>query len=434
MNESLLDKIAQGCNTFCLCNEWRNGKAGSISDIEGKCIFRFYELISNENGDQRYAGKRDDSAPVVAVGIIAFWLQHRKNNDVYSGLFLTKPNASMSIREQFDSYTKIRYDGFKAEHKDDPDAWNLDWDREFFGKYIIPHEMRLNVLSEALFEYVTESDVQLLQRLMENYINYLKMRREELGYYVCDELKVMRAIESKDEFQLEDLENIEIGTILDNLESEGYVKIARCEGDSSYDDVRLLDKGRAYLKQLEAKLNAGSTMEDKEDSNQGHYVPNIEWDNSLDIIFDERLDPRIVYLHLKDMYRPNLKDYHPRFFVYYTVLSYLEWVVGSQADFLRWANLHWSCGWNLKNTQHFKFTSIKKELRDEPLKNWHAGTVPGSNIGLEYRKLAEDAIGLLTETVGKEWLQDKPLFYCEGVKPENYINKGDRKHPFPSTV
>ena len=134
------------------------------------------------------------------------------------------------------------------------------------------------------------------------------------------------------------------------------------------------------------------------------------------------------------MYRPNLKDYRPRFFVYYTVLSYLEWVVGSQADFLRWANLHWGCGWNDKNAQHFKFTSIKKELRDEPLKNWYAGTVPGSNIGLEYRKLAEDVIGLLTETVGKEWLQDKPLFYCEGVKPENYINKGDRKHPFPSTV
>ena len=336
----------------------------------------------------------------------------------------------MSIREQFDSYTKIRYDGFKAEHKDDPDAWKLDWDREFFGKYIIPHEMRLNVLSEALFEYVTESDVQLLQRLMENYINYLKMRREELGYYVCDELKVMRAIESKDEFQLEDLENFEIRTILDNLESEGYVKVAWCEGDSSYDDVRLLDKGRAYLKQLESQLRPSSRNKER----VAESFPNQLWDNSQDTVFDSRIDPKKLFYELKDMYRPNLKDYRPRFFVYYTVLSYLEWVVGSQADFLRWANLHWGCGWNDKNAQHFKFTSTKKELRDEPLKNWYAGTVPGSNIGLEYRKLAEDVIGLLTETVGKEWLQDKPLFYCEGVKPENYINKGDRKHPFPSTV
>ena len=117
------------------------------------------------------------------------------------------------------------------------------------------------------------------------------------------------------------------------------------------------------------------------------------------------------------------------------VLDYLGWVTGTQSDFLRWANLHWKCGWDIEKPGKFKFSNtIKKELRDAPLNDWFAGTVPSSSIGLEYRELAERVIKILTETVNKEWLQDKASFYKAGIDSEDYINKGDKKHPYPTTV
>jgi DNA-binding PadR family transcriptional regulator len=67
---------------------------------------------------------------------------------------------------------------------------------------------------------------------------------------VNPELLVLRAIESGDDTKQEDLEEFEVTTILDTLEEKGYIQIAWIEGHSP-EAVRLLDKGRVYLKHLE---------------------------------------------------------------------------------------------------------------------------------------------------------------------------------------
>lgn len=295
MVESVLDKITQGCNTECSFDGWANGKMGAIADLKGEGIFCFHEAYYDQDKNLQWVDEKGDNAPVLAVGIVAYWLQHRKNNDPISRLYLTKTKESFDIRTQFDRYTQIRYDQFRAQHKDNPDAWNWNWDCEFYGKYIIPYEMRWNMCSEALFEYITKSDVQTVRSVMNNYIVYLKTRRAELGYDVCNELKVLRSVESHDEFLLEDLEDFETNTILDELEDDGCVKVAWCEGHNSYDDVRMLNKGRVYLKQLESKLNAGLRKKDKDDGAQVKELENKVADDEVKAEV-ERLRERVKEL------------------------------------------------------------------------------------------------------------------------------------------
>ena len=85
---------------------------------------------------------------------------------------------------------------------------------------------------------------------MNSYIKYLKKIRTEKGYQVNPELLVLRAIDSGDDTKQEDLEEFEVNTILDKLEEKGYIHVAWIEGHRP-EAVRLLDKGRCYLKQLE---------------------------------------------------------------------------------------------------------------------------------------------------------------------------------------
>ncbi len=85
---------------------------------------------------------------------------------------------------------------------------------------------------------------------MNSYIKYLKKIRTEKGYQVNPELLVLRAIDSGDKTKQEDLEEFEVTTILDTLEEKGYIQVAWIEGHSP-EAVRLLDKGRVYLKHLE---------------------------------------------------------------------------------------------------------------------------------------------------------------------------------------
>ena len=249
MGTSVLNKISPN-NIRYYYEGWRNGKHGSICQTNG--IYRFVEQAYGKSGILDAVNKNEKDNPIVAIGIVAYWLQFNSRMDTVIKR-LTKYNCEKpkDIREQFDNYTQIRFIQFRQEHRDDPDTWNWDWEFEFYTKYIIPHEMKLNKISGALFDYITDDDIKLVQSVMRNYIKYLKTVREERGYHVNPELLVLRAIESGDETKQEDLEEFVVNTILDKLEDKGYIKVAWIEGHKS-EGVRLLDKGWCYLKQLEA--------------------------------------------------------------------------------------------------------------------------------------------------------------------------------------
>lgn len=248
MEESVLDKISPS-NLRYYYEGWRNGKHGSICQKDG--IYRFVEMARGKSGILDDVKRKEEDNPIVAKGIVAYWLQFNSRMDTVIKR-LTKYNCEIpkDIREQFENYTQIRFEQFKREHRDDPNTLDWDWDREFYANVIIPHEMAFNKLSEALFDYISDSDIVLVRGVMNSYIKYLKKIRTEKEYQVNPELLVLRAINSGDDTKQEDLEEFEVNTILDNLEEKGYIHVAWIEGHRP-EAVRLLDKGRLYLKHLE---------------------------------------------------------------------------------------------------------------------------------------------------------------------------------------
>lgn len=249
---------------------WRNNKDGAIIDDNNDGIYRFLEAKRSDTGDIKHYDYDINKIPIVAVGIVAFWLKHRNSsNRLFGALFTPKLTVIEGYKELFDKYTESRFAQFRSNNKDNPDTWEWDWDYEFYAKYVIPNEIELNKQSEALFEYISDEDISLATKIMKNYIAYLKKTRSGLGYVVNKELLVLRAINSMSVFQLEDLEDFEITTILDRLEENGYVQVAWIEGHG-YEAVRLLDKGKVYLKELEEKvINKSENKSDHEDIKKG---------------------------------------------------------------------------------------------------------------------------------------------------------------------
>ena len=76
----------------------------------------------------------------------------------------------------FESYTEERYKQVKYYYRDEPLTW--DWDDEqwkiAFYKWAIENEPKSNKESEALLEYITDSDQKIVRALMEKYMAYLE--------------------------------------------------------------------------------------------------------------------------------------------------------------------------------------------------------------------------------------------------------------------
>ena len=218
MTESVIDKISPS-NMRVYYEGWRNGKHGSICQSNG--IYRFVEMTRGKSGILDDVKRKEEDNPIVAKGIVSYWLQFNSRMDTVIKR-MTKYNCEIpkDIREQFANYTQIRFEQFRQEHRDDPNTWDWDWDREFYANVIIPHEMGFNKQTEALFDYISDSDIELVRGVMNSYIKYLKKCRADKGYRVSPELLVLRAIDSGDETKYEDLEEFEINTILDKLEGK----------------------------------------------------------------------------------------------------------------------------------------------------------------------------------------------------------------------
>lgn len=177
--KSLLGKISPN-NIDYYCEGWHNGKAGAISQENG--IYRFIEMTRGKSGMlQRVIEKTEDN-PVVAVGIVAYWLMYKQDKELVLQRLTTYTSIPESPKEMFERYTQKRYNQFKKANRDNPDAWDWDWDFEFYTKYIIPHEMELNKLSETLFDYITDDDIKFIRSVMANYMRFLeKVRQEHLN-------------------------------------------------------------------------------------------------------------------------------------------------------------------------------------------------------------------------------------------------------------
>ena len=146
--------------------------------------------------------KNDEDAPIVAVGIVAYWLHYRKNPNRRTNIF-GGPEPK-SIYEIFKDYTADRLRAYKKEKEQSPSSWRSDLECDFYMHHIIPSEQRLIKQSEALFEYITPDDQQLVRDVMKEYILYLQAKRETYMPAVADSKK-----EKKDEV----VRNVDINKI-----------------------------------------------------------------------------------------------------------------------------------------------------------------------------------------------------------------------------
>ena len=263
---------------------WRNGQDGAIVDNNNDGVYRFVESRRNGVGEPIHYDFDINEIPTVAVGILAFWLKYRKNGNRLLEVFAKRLREVEDFKDLFTWYTELRFNQFKENNKKDPDSWDWDWNYEFYTRYIIPHEIHLNKESEALFDYITDDDISYAKSIMKNYIAYLKKTRSGLGYVVNKELLVLRAFNTGCEFQLEDLEDFEITTILDRLEENGYVQVAWIEGHG-YEAVRLLDKGKVYLKELEERRDINDI--------ESGQVPQTKVEAAISV-FNDKLDERKI--------------------------------------------------------------------------------------------------------------------------------------------
>ena len=461
MAESVIDKISAN-NIRYYYEGWRNGKHGSICQKNG--IYRFVEMAYGKSGILYDVIRKEEDNPIVAKGIVAYWLQFNSRMDIVIKR-LTKYNCEIpkDIKEQFDNYTQIRFEQFRQDHRDDPNTWDWDWDWEFYANVIIPHEMAFNKLSEALFDYISDSDIVLVRGVMNSYIKYLKKIRTEKGYQVNPELLVLRAIESGDKTKQEDLEEYEVNTILDKLEEKRYVKVAWIEGHKP-EDVRLLDKGRYYLKQLEEEGRVVDTepvvkqqQQPKEDTTenppQTSYIPQApigsgqeenegegyndenesqdEWNTVYDSIFDPKLNPQAIAQALKNINSVHLpKNERGYWWVFLAVLTDIKWMNNPiHKKVLQWANFHFNCGWDWNKDNQFRFADIHKNIKNQSYSEWSKETT-GTNLGVYYRELAKKMKESFVNVTDTGVIYDKPNFFLPGKECINKVSKNGNHNPF----
>lgn len=176
-----LDQISQ--KEKIIFEGWSNGKKGAICDEKGKGIFRFFETYRDKNGRWECCHTDIEDNPIVCAGITGWWINRRKSGiNLLINLMEGGTHNTDTFRQMCDKYTDMRFLQYKERLSDDVKTWNWtddDWKRNFYCDYIIPHETKLNTMTELLFEFISECDVKKVRDIMDCYMEYLERYKEE---------------------------------------------------------------------------------------------------------------------------------------------------------------------------------------------------------------------------------------------------------------
>lgn len=153
---SYIDKIK--INTLKYGDGWANGKSGQIADLSNNYQLRFLE--TDENG-LRFLQNDEEKIklPIIACGFVAWLIKHWKED-------------TMTI---FENYLKIRLNQYVDLHKNAPDAHKRDLEKDFFSNYLSQEEKWIKQ-SEAIFEYITDKEVETLKEYIQNYREYVAQK------------------------------------------------------------------------------------------------------------------------------------------------------------------------------------------------------------------------------------------------------------------
>jgi len=136
-------------------NRWANGKLGWFEDFNKDCQYRFCETDRNGHRDIEKLCEQK-TGKVLACGfvgwIIRFWREDI--GIVYSG------------------YLQYRLNQYKNEHKFDLGVLERDLECEFYNQYE-KQEMEWVKQSEAIFEYITNEESDLIKSHVDYYFKYV---------------------------------------------------------------------------------------------------------------------------------------------------------------------------------------------------------------------------------------------------------------------
>lgn len=182
--DCLLDMIPQASHFYYYFRGcWANGKEGTIADSNGHGVYRFYPFVKDENGNRiDYEIDYDDyvANPIVATGIIGYWLHYRKNNDrLASYTTWTKEDERKNTLKIFSDYTEDKLNQYIEREQYSPSSWRRDLKNEFYMDFIIRNEEPLNEKTQALMEYITPSDQQQVKEVIAEYMLFLEEKRKE---------------------------------------------------------------------------------------------------------------------------------------------------------------------------------------------------------------------------------------------------------------
>lgn len=165
--ESLLDYISKSDSDTHITSHWANGSTGAIIDVENNCIFRFVDYLPVGESCRiiHYTDEDKLSCPIIACGIIAFWIKYRKQ---------------LATKELFEKYFSIKLDQYKTAHERDDDAWARDLEEEFLKRHCTNQEKGLIKQSTPLFQYLYNTDVKKIKSISSQYLSFVRSKRKEL--------------------------------------------------------------------------------------------------------------------------------------------------------------------------------------------------------------------------------------------------------------
>jgi len=148
-----------------------------------------------------------------------------------------------------------------------------------------------------------------------------------------------------------------------------------------------------------------------------------EWIGCFDGFLHASLNPQAIAKALEAITHSYFsKKERGYWWVFVTVLTEINWIPKPNYKLaLKWANLHFNCGWDWNKDNQFKFSDINEKIRSvQPSSKWNK-SVTGNVIGDYYGELAKTMKDTFVSVVNDNHLLDKSEF----IKPKcRFINDG----------
>lgn len=149
---------------------WANNQYGSLVDLNNENILRFVHYDEQHDSGGKKAitstppsSQNESEYPIVAAGIVVYWLKERK--------------GSRGVNEIFDDYYNLCLNYYIAKEKKSFDAVGYDLKKEFAQSKHRDRECLLMDYSKKLYPYLNKDDIKQIKQL---YKSYYKFVREKL--------------------------------------------------------------------------------------------------------------------------------------------------------------------------------------------------------------------------------------------------------------